>query len=70
MINTELALADLATVEKALARYSKAAKSGNDKEAAKLVAVLEKARSVLDEAKAVRTLSLSDEDGRCSSRCA
>ena len=41
MINTELALADLGTVE-ALTRYSKAAKSGNDKEAAKLVAVLEK----------------------------
>src|ERR1700752_1686684 len=37
VINTELALADLGTVEKALTRYSKAAKSGNDKEAAKLV---------------------------------
>ena len=41
VINTELALADLG-IEKALTRYSKAAKSGNDKEAAKLVAVLEK----------------------------
>src|SRR6202041_2161328 len=30
VINTELALADLATVEKALSRYTKAAKSGND----------------------------------------
>jgi len=37
VIQTELCLADLATVEKALNRYSKAAKSGNDKEAAKLV---------------------------------
>ncbi|MCM3378143.1 hypothetical protein M3654_24340, partial [Bacillus licheniformis] len=48
VINTELALADLGTIEKALTRYSKAAKSGNDKEAAKLVAVLEKVRAQLD----------------------
>ena len=60
VINTELALADLATVEKALARYSKAAKSGNDKEAVKLAAVLEKARAQLDMAKAIRALGLSD----------
>ena len=39
VIQTELCLADLGTVEKTLARYVKAAKSGNDKEAAKLVAV-------------------------------
>src|SRR5207245_4626818 len=32
-IHTELALADLATVEKAYARYGKAAKAGGDKEA-------------------------------------
>src|SRR5437773_209040 len=37
VIQTELALADMATVEKSLSRYTKAAKSGNDKEAAKLV---------------------------------
>jgi GTP-binding protein YchF len=62
VINTELALADLGTVEKALARYSKAAKSGNDKEAAKLVAVLDKARAHLDQGKAVRGLALSDDE--------
>ncbi|RKT25173.1 hypothetical protein B0G69_0877 [Paraburkholderia sp. RAU2J] len=62
VINTELALADLATVEKALARYSKAAKSGNDKEAAKNAAVLEKARAQLDQAKPVRALDLSDDE--------
>ncbi|TKC90876.1 redox-regulated ATPase YchF [Trinickia terrae] len=62
VINTELALADLATVEKALARYSKAAKSGNDKEAVKLAAVLEKVRAQLDQAKSVRALDLSDEE--------
>jgi ribosome-binding ATPase len=62
VINTELALADLATVEKALARYSKAAKSGNDKEAVKNAAVLEKVRAQLDQAKPVRALDLSDEE--------
>jgi GTP-binding protein YchF len=62
VINTELALSDMATVEKALARYSKAAKSGNDKEAGKLVAVMEKAAAQLNEAKPVRALDLSDDE--------
>ncbi|MCX4165850.1 MULTISPECIES: redox-regulated ATPase YchF [Paraburkholderia] len=62
VINTELALADLATVEKSLTRYSKAAKSGNDKEAGKLAAVLEKVRAQLDQAKPVRALDLSDDE--------
>jgi len=62
VINTELALADLATVEKSLTRYAKAAKSGNDKEAVKLAAVLEKVRVQLDQAKPVRALDLSDEE--------
>ena len=62
VINTELALADLATVEKSLSRYSKAAKSGNDKEAIKLAAVLERVRAQLDQAKPVRALDLSDEE--------
>ncbi|WP_374625928.1 redox-regulated ATPase YchF [Pandoraea sp.] len=62
VINTELALADLSTVEKALQRYTKAAKSGNDKEAAKLVAVLEKVVPVLNEARPVRSINLSDDE--------
>ena len=62
VINTELALADLATVEKALTRYAKAAKSGNDKEAVKLAAVLEKVRAQLDQAKPVRGLDLTEEE--------
>ena len=49
VINTELALADLATVEKALNRYAKQARSGGDKEAMKLVLVLEKLLPVLNE---------------------
>jgi GTP-binding protein YchF len=62
VINTELALADLATVEKALTRYAKAARAGNDKEAIKLAAVLEKVRAQLDQAKPVRALDLSEEE--------
>ena len=41
VIDTELALADLASVEKALARYSKQARAGGDKEAKVIVAVLD-----------------------------
>jgi GTP-binding protein YchF len=61
-INTELALADLSTVERQLARYSKVAKSGGDKEAQRLVAVLEKCLPVLNEARPVRSLDLYDEE--------
>ena len=62
VIQTELCLADLGTVEKGLQRYTKAAKSGNDKEAAKLVALLTKVQAVLNEGKPARTLDLSDEE--------
>ena len=62
VINTELALADLSSVEKALARYSKTAKSGGDKEAARLVAVLEKVKAQLDQAKPVRAMGLAPEE--------
>ncbi|MEJ6020845.1 redox-regulated ATPase YchF [Ramlibacter sp. PS4R-6] len=62
VIQTELCLADLGTVEKSLQRYTKAAKSGNDKEAAKLVQVLTKAQAHLDQGQPVRTLALNDEE--------
>ncbi len=62
VIQTELCLADLGTVEKSLQRYTKAAKSGNDKEAAKLVQVLTKVQSCLDAGQPVRTLTLNDEE--------
>ncbi len=60
-INTELALADLATVEKTMARYSKVARSG-DKEAQRIMAVLEKVLPVLNEARPARSLELSREE--------
>jgi len=62
VINTELALADLSTVEKAHHRYAKSARSGNDKEAAKLVPLLEKIQAQLDQAKPVRGLDLSEDE--------
>ncbi|QIL44763.1 redox-regulated ATPase YchF [Acidovorax sp. HDW3] len=62
VIQTELCLADLATVEKALNRYSKAAKSGNDKEAAKLVALLTPIQAALNEGKPARSIEVSKED--------
>ncbi len=62
IIDTELALADLATVDKALARWSKAARAGGDKEAARLVSVLEKCHAALDQARPVRSLDLYEEE--------
>jgi ribosome-binding ATPase len=62
-VNTELALADLATVEKTMARYAKVAKSG-DKEAQRIVAVLEKVLPLLNQAKPARSLALSLEEQR------
>src|SRR5205085_1819948 len=55
-------LGALAAVEKQLARYTKVAKAGGDKEAQRLVAVLEKCQAVLNEAKPVRTLDLYEEE--------
>jgi GTP-binding protein YchF len=62
VIQTELCLADLATVEKSLHRYVKAARSGNDKEAAALVKVLEKCQAALDQALPVRGIDFSKEE--------
>lgn len=62
VIQTELCLADLGTVEKALQRYTKASKSGNDKEAAAIVKLLTPIQTALNEGKPVRTLNLSQED--------
>ena len=62
VIQTELCLADLGTVEKSLHRYSKAARSGNDKDAAKLVAMLTKCQVALDQGKPVRSVDFTDEE--------
>jgi len=62
VIDTELALADLQTVEKQLVRYGKQAKSGGDKEAKIIVGVLEKCMAQLNQAKPVRAIDFSKEE--------
>ncbi|RZJ12326.1 MAG: redox-regulated ATPase YchF [Rubrivivax sp.] len=61
VIQTELCLADLGTVEKSLHRYNKVARAG-DKEAIALVKVLEKCQAALDQAQPVRTIDFSKEE--------
>ena len=61
IIDTELALADMAAVERTLTKNKKLAGTG-DKEAKALVAVLEKCMVALNEAKPVRSLGLEKEE--------
>ena len=61
VIQTELCLADLATVEKALHRHTKTARSG-DKDAQKLVGLLERCQAALNENKPVRALDFTKEE--------
>jgi len=61
-IHTELALADLATLEKTYARYGKVAKTGGDKEAQRIVAVLDKVRPALDQVRPARSVPLAKEE--------
>ena len=61
-INTELALADMAAADKQLSKYTKVARSGGDKEAARIVVALEKVMVVLNEARPARTADLTPED--------
>ena len=61
-IDTELALADLATVERQIAKVEKPARAGGDKEAQRLLVVLAKVREVLDAARPARTAELTNEE--------
>jgi len=61
VIATELALADMDTVDKALTRAQKMSKSG-DKDALHEAAVLERVSKHLDEGLPVRSLELDDDD--------
>jgi GTP-binding protein YchF len=63
IIDTELALADMTTLEKALERAIKASKGG-DKDALRKQALFERVKVQLDAVKPVRALSLSDEERR------
>jgi GTP-binding protein YchF len=61
VINTELALADLESMEKAMTRLAKVAKSG-DKDAKARLAVMEKVKSKLDEGHPARTAELDKDE--------
>ena len=61
IINTELSLADLESVERAIERTSKRLKA-NDKEATRKMVVLEKLRDCLDEGHRARNVELSREE--------
>ena len=61
VINTELILADMETVDKTLHRENKKAKSG-DKEAIQLVSILTKVASHLDQGKLVKNLNLDQDE--------
>jgi len=60
-INTELALADLAAVEKQVAKVEKPARAG-DKEAQRVLAALRKVEAVLDSGRPARTAELYPEE--------
>ncbi|HYB31924.1 MAG TPA: redox-regulated ATPase YchF [Steroidobacteraceae bacterium] len=62
-VDTELALADLATLEKGLERATKATKSG-DKDALRRRSLFERVRAQLDAARPVRALALTEEEWR------
>ncbi|AFK63824.1 GTP-binding protein YchF [Advenella kashmirensis WT001] len=61
VINTELALADMGTAEKALLRAQKTGRAG-DKEAQRLAGLLEKIIAVLNEARSIRSMNLDKDD--------
>ena len=62
VIQTELCLADLSTVEKGLQRYTKVAKAGGDKEALRIVEVLKKCEAALNQGLPVRGIDFSKEE--------
>ncbi len=61
-IHTELALADLETVERQLSKNEKLAQTSGDKDAQRLVSVLKKLQKTLDEGRPARTVELSKEE--------
>jgi ribosome-binding ATPase len=61
-IHTELALADLDTVERQLSKNAKLAQTAGDKDAVRLVAVLKKLQAALDAGRPARSMPLSKEE--------
>ena len=61
-VHTELALADLQTLDKQLAKYQKVAQTGGDKEAQRLVSAVKKVREILNAGRPARNAELSKEE--------
>jgi hypothetical protein len=62
VIDTELALADLDTVERQISKHAKLAQTTGDKDAVRLVSALDKVREVLDAGRPARSTELSKEE--------
>ena len=62
IIDTELQLKDLETIENRLAKTQKAATSGGDKQAKRAVELLLQYKAVLEQGKSARTVELDKED--------
>ncbi len=62
VVDTELQIKDLETVESRLAKSRKQATTGGDKEAKKLVALLERYKEALEQGRSCRTVELSEEE--------
>ncbi len=66
VVDTELQIKDLETVESRLAKSRKQATTGGDKEAKKLVALLERYKEALEQGRSCRTVELSEEEAALS----
>lgn len=64
VINTELGLADLAVIDKAVDRATKATKSGIDKDAVRKRELFIRLRTAIDQGRPVRVVPIADEDLR------
>ena len=69
IIDTELQLKDLETVEKKMQKYERAAKVGADKEAKKTYEVLLAYKQALEAGKSARTVTVSDEEAKYVEDC-
>ncbi len=69
IIDTELQLKDMETVEAKLKRVEKQAKTGNDKDAKKAYDVLLNLKNLLEQGKSARSAALSEIDLACVADC-
>ncbi len=62
IIDTELQLKDLETIETRLPKVEKAAKSGGDRDAKAMLEILKKYKAVLEQGKSARTVTFDNKD--------